>query len=110
MRNFLEKLLKKRGKKKMKCNGIFKFKSITKRDGGSFTNAKGDVINYKESYALQVDEEKDGRIFERVFKLPVDSPLVDSLKALEPYQDIEITFDIDIYGSRIVLSPVGINY
>ena len=110
MKNFLRRLLKKRGKKKMKCKGIFKFKDIRKRDGGSFTNESGEVINYKESYILQADEEVDGRIYERTFRLPTNSSLIDELKPLQPYTDIEISFDVEIYGSRVSVVPTDINY
>ena len=95
----------------MECRGIFKFKCITERSGGSFTNDKGDVINYKSCYKLKVDElAEDNKIYEREFKLNNDSPLISELAELKPYTDIEIKFDVAIYGSRITATPVAISY
>ena len=92
----------------MKCVGKFKFKGLTKKDGGSFTNDRGQVINYKESYSLKVDENTEKGIYERVFKVASDSSLLDQLFKIQPYQDITIEFDINIYGNRIVVVPVAI--
>ncbi len=92
----------------MKCVGNFKFKGLMKREGGSFTDANGKVINYKESYSLKVDEQTENGIFERQFKIAIDSPLVAELSALELYDDITIDFDIKIYGNRITVIPVAL--
>lgn len=93
----------------MKCVGNFKYKGITKKDGGSFTNANGQVIEYNPSYTLKVDEMTDNGIMERVFKLPVDSDMIPLLSELDLYQDIEIEFEVTIYSSRVVLTPIAIN-
>lgn len=92
----------------MKCVGNFKFKGLTKRDGGSFTNTNGKVINYKESYNLKVDEQTENGIYERQFKVSVDSPLVPELMALDLYDDITLDFDLKIYGNRISVIPVAL--
>ena len=69
----------------MKCKGNFKFKGLQKRDGGVFKNNKGEEIQYKESYVIKADEETENGIYERSFKIAVDSPLVKDLKDLELY-------------------------
>ena len=89
----------------MKCQGKFKFKSITKRDGGSFTNNQGQVITYKPSFSLKVDEVTEKGIFERQFKIAEDSPLLNVLVNVKPYDDIVLDFDVSFYesGIKIVL-------
>ena len=52
----------------MKCVGKFKFKGLVKREGGSFTNDRGQEITYKESYLLKVDESTENGIYERGFE------------------------------------------
>jgi len=94
----------------MKCKGNFKYKGLQKRDGGVFKNNKGEEIQYKESYVIKADEETENGIYERSFKIPVDSPLVKDLKDLELYTDIEIEFNVRIYGSRISVTPISVNY
>lgn len=94
--------------KEMKCQGQFKFKGLTKRDGGEFKNSNGDVIKYKESYSLKVDEQTENGIFERQFKIAIDSPLVNDLSGYELYDNITIYFDVKIYGSRITVIPVAV--
>ena len=92
----------------MKCQGNFKYKGLIKRHGGSFTDTTGKVINYKESYSLKVDEQTENGLYERQFKVALDSPLVAELKALELYDDITIDFDVKIYGSKISVIPVAL--
>lgn len=94
----------------MKCKGNFKFKGLVKRDGGVFTNNEGKEIKYNESYVLKVDETTPKGIYERSFKIAIDSPLLKELEFVEAYQDIEIEFEIEIYGSRITLVPIAVNY
>lgn len=92
----------------MQCTGNFKFKGLIKRDGGSFTSPDGKVINYKESYTLKLDEQTENGIYERQFKVSIDSPLVAELMALELYDDITLDFDLKIYGSRITVIPIAL--
>ena len=73
----------------MICKGNFKFKSITKRDGGDFINEMGERIKYKPCFLLKCDELTDKGIFERTFKLPLD---------------------VAIYGNRISVTPTMVNY
>lgn len=92
----------------MKCIGKFKFKELVKKDGGKFTNAKGDEIEYKPSYSLKVDEVTENGIFERVFKIALDSPLVEKLQNVKPYTDISLEFDINLYNNSVRLIPLDI--
>lgn len=110
MKNFLRRLLKRKKENKMICKGNFKFKSITKRDGGDFINEMGERIKYKPCFSLKCDELTDKGIFERTFKLPLDSKLISIFSDMEPYTDIELTFDVVIYGNRISVTPTMVNY
>lgn len=92
----------------MKCVGKFKFKGLTKRDGGSFTNDKGQEITYKSSYLLKLDEMTDDGIYERGFKIASDSELVAPLQKLQPYQDVTLEFDVILYTNSIKLVPIAI--
>ena len=92
----------------MQCKGKFKFKELVKREGGSFTNQKGDVINYKDTYNLKVDEVTENGIYERIFKIPTESELVEPLLITKPYTDITLEFDVIFYGNSIRLTPISI--
>lgn len=93
----------------MKCLGKFKFRGIERKDGGSFTDNNGRVVNFKESYAIKLDELlPDGLVIERLFKIPVDSPLVPQLSKLEVYQDVTLEFDVLIYRNSTKLVPIAI--
>ena len=92
----------------MKCRGKFKFKGLTDRKGGEFKNNKGEMVPYKGSYALKVDEITEDGIFERTFKIALDSPLVGQLRDKEMYSDIILDFDIKFYSSGISLIPSAI--
>ena len=91
----------------MICDGNFKFKEIRKVEKGSFTNAKGEVINYGESYKLKVDEIIEDRIVERIFKVDKENTsILNQLKSVKPYTDIKLRFDVKIYNSRVQLIPI----
>lgn len=93
----------------MKCFGKFKFKQIQKRDGGTFVNSSGETIDYKDSYQLKVDESTEKGFFERNFKISTENTnLITQLMKLQPYTDITIEFDVNIYGSRVSLVPISI--
>lgn len=92
----------------MKCIGKFKFKGLTRKDGGSFTNDRGQEITYKPSYSLKLDEMTEEGIYERLFKIADDSALVSSLQQLKPYQDITLEFDVILYANSIKLVPVAL--
>ena len=94
----------------MVCEGEYVFKGLTTRDGGKFKNDRGDVVQYKEVYVLQVDEKcDDGRIIERKFKFSKDNEvLAEKLRGIEPYENIIITFDVSIYSTGVKLNPVSV--
>ena len=94
----------------MKAKGILVFKSITKREKGSFTDKEsGEVIEYGSCYVLVADEiEKTGKITERRFKIDEEATnLISELAQLEPYTKIEMEFDITLYSSNAKLTPVS---
>lgn len=91
----------------MKAYGKFIYKSLEKREGGEFVNPQGQKIKFDESYVLKVDENIDGSINER--KLKVDKNnigLVNQLKDLTPYKEIEIECDVVMYQNACKLIPV----
>lgn len=93
----------------MKAIGKFVYKGLEKRDGGEFTNEKGQVIKYGEKYVLKVDEDNEGVINER--KLSIDTAnvgLIDRLKALKPYEKIQLECDVVLYNSSAKVIPVAI--
>ena len=91
----------------MKCQGKFKFRGLTKKDGGKFQNSEGREISYKESYSLKVDEMTEKGLIERNFKISLENTqLINELAQLDLYEDIELEFDVNIYNSRITLVPL----
>ncbi len=92
----------------MKCRGKFKFKGLTEKQGGEFKNNRGEMVEYKGSYALKVDEITEEGIFERIFKIALDSPLVQDLADKELYSDIILDFDVKFYSSGVGLIPVAV--
>ena len=93
----------------MKAVGEFIYKSIEKRDGGSFTNERGQAVTYSESYLLKVDENKDGKIDERRLKIPKDNEiLVQKFMRLDPYTRVKIEFDVQFYNNNIKVIPVNL--
>lgn len=93
----------------MRSIGEFIYKGIEKRDGGEFTNDKGQNIKYNESYVLKVDESTEKGIFERRLKIDVNNTaLVDKLKAKKPYEPIKLLCDITFYGNSVKVIPVDL--
>lgn len=93
----------------MICKGKFKFKSIEKREGGEFTNDKGQLIRYESLYVIKVDEQTENGIYERRFKISSsDNVLVSKIQRLSAYDDIEMTFDIQFYGNSTKVVPTDI--
>lgn len=93
----------------MKAKGLFMFKSIQKREKGSFTNKEtGEVIEYGSCYVLVADEvEENGKITERRFKIAEeDNYIIGQLSTLDPYTKIQIEFDVVLYSSNAKLTPV----
>jgi len=92
----------------MKCQGKFKMKELKLKDGGNFINSKGDTVSYASSYSLKVDEATEQGIYERVFKIATDSPLVPQLSQIKPYEDITLNFEVQIYSSGVKLIPISL--
>ena len=94
----------------MKAKGIFMYKSIQKREKGSFTNKEtGEVIDYDSCYVLVADEiEESGKIVERRFKINEENNiLINDFSTLDPYTKIEIEFEIALYSSNAKLTPIS---
>lgn len=93
------------------CKGDFIFKSIEKREGGTFTNDNGKEIEYDASYRLKVDEITENGIDERIFKIPLKfKTLYEDLKALKPYEAIILEFDIVFSSSVGTVKLVPIDF
>lgn len=92
----------------MKCRGKFKFKGLQEKSGGEFINGRGEKVSYKPSYVIKLDEQTDDGIFERNFKIALDSQLVSVLSQVQLYQDIELEFDVLIYGTNVKIIPVNL--
>lgn len=79
----------------MDCRGIFIFKSIKKKDGGSFTLPSGQVVNYKERMEVTFDEIlEDGMPKERTTKVDMDkTELIKKLEKIKMYERIVMVFE-----------------
>ena len=92
----------------MKCRGEFIFKSLEEREAGTFTNDKGENINYPSSFVLKLDEINENGINERKLKFPKENTeLANRLNRLEPYTKIQLEFDVMIYGSQARITPTS---
>lgn len=95
----------------MKCRGKFKFIEIIKKDGGSFTNSSGNVINYPASYRLKLNDKTENGIEQRVFKIadkPENVELINQLEKFEEYSDIILDFDVVFSSNSISIIPTAI--
>ena len=93
-------------KAKMECKGKFVFRSIEKKEAGSFTNENGVKVDYPSSYQIKVDEMIDGKPQERRFKFDIGNKrLADVFYNFDTYTICEITFDVNIYASSVKLVP-----
>lgn len=93
----------------MKASGVFMYKGITQRDGGTFKNDKGEDVSYNSCMVLICDEIKeDGTGKERKFKFKDgQTALVNDFKSLETYTKVEIEFELALYNNRCVVTPVA---
>ena len=92
----------------MKAKGLFMYKSIQKREKGSFTNQEtGEVIEYGSCYILVVDEiEENGKITERRFKITEENNLlIGEFSTLDPYTKVQIEFYVTLYSSNAKVVP-----
>lgn len=93
----------------MKCQGDFIFKGIEKKDGGEFTNDKGQKIVFKPTYQISLDEIVNGKAEPRTFKFPVENQLLaDKFKSLKIYNAILVDFNIELYKTNVKLVPCDV--
>lgn len=94
----------------MISKGEFVFKSVEKRDGGKFTNDRGQDITFDTAYVLKVDELTNQGIYERKLKIDKNNTaLVNKLHNLKPYDKITLICEISLYGSQARVIPVDID-
>ena len=93
----------------MECKERFVFKTIEKRGAGAFKNEKGETVEYPEAYILKVDENKDGKINERKFRISSNRAyLADKLREVAPYEDIDVTFDVLVHLNGVRLEVLDV--
>lgn len=93
----------------MKCQGDFIFKGLEKRDGGEFTNQRGQVIKYGDSYILKVDEKTEKGIYERKLKIDItNSTLIGKLQKVADYAPIRLSCDVKFYNNSVSVIPIDL--
>lgn len=93
----------------MKCQGVFIFKSIQSKEGGSFTNQNGQPIVYKPSYEVKFDDLVDNVPTERKIKVSEDeTTLIQKIKELKPYTRYLFTFDVNFISKGTSLKLLDI--
>lgn len=94
----------------MKCEGNVVFKSIGKREGGSFKNPKGELVKYEPAYIVKFDENVDGNISERKANFKeTNVALYTKFKTLEPYAKINLICNIVFQNSGCKLEILDFN-
>ena len=94
----------------MICKGEFVFKNLTKRDGGTFKNDKGQDVNYDMAYVLKVDEVSQDGINERKLKIDKNNTvLLNKLQNVKPYDKINLVCEVVLYGANAKVIPVDID-
>lgn len=94
----------------MKCEGNVVFKSIEKREGGSFKIPNGEVVNYEPAYVVRFDENADGKISERKAKFAhTNVALYTKFKTLEPYAKINLIGNVVFQNSGCKLEILDFN-
>lgn len=78
----------------MKCQGIFRYRGLEKKEAGTFVNAQGQKIDYPAKYILKLDEVGEEGIEERCFKVALDSTFVPKIINTKIYDQVTIIFDI----------------
>lgn len=85
------------------------FKSVSKKDGGEFTNDKGQVIKYDPSYIIKIDDDVNGEITERKLKFPLtNKTLYNKLNELDSYSNITLICDVQLFTGNAKVLPVDI--
>lgn len=91
----------------MKATGKVIFKGVEYKEQGSFVNSQNKVVNYPAKYKVKVDENVDGKIYERNLNVSADNmALVKRFQELQAYTPIMLECDVQIYMSRVTLVPV----
>lgn len=94
----------------MKCEGNVVFKSIQKREGGSFKNTKGELVDYEPAYIVKFDENIDGIISERKAKFPdTNVALYSKFRTLEPYAKINLIGNVVFQNSGCKIEILDFN-
>jgi len=94
----------------MKCNGKFSFRGYEKKEGGEFINERGQKVKYDASYVLKLDEEIDGKVYERKLKFPItNTVLLSKVQSLKTYDEINLLCDVNFYNNQVRLVPLDIN-
>lgn len=89
----------------LKLNVVFK--GVSKRDGGEFTNDKGEVIKYDPSFIIKFDEDVNGEIIERRLKFPITNKALEhKLKEVEAYSKIVLLCDVQLYSANAKVLPI----
>lgn len=95
----------------MKCDGIVIFKSIDKRQGGTFKNSAGQDIDYDASYVVKFDEILGNSFNERKLKFPISNKvLFDKFSDIEPYTRVRIICDVVLSTNSCKLVPIDIDF
>lgn len=95
----------------MKCQGKFVFKCIEKKDGGEFVNQQGQKIVFEPTFQVKVDEFVNGKIEERSFKFKSSNKeLANKFEEFQPYDNITIDFNVELYKASVKLVPCEVNY
>lgn len=85
------------------------FKGLSRREGGQFTNDKGQQVTYDDSYVLKFDEEVNGEVYERRLKFPTtNKELASKLKELKVYSKIKLICDVQLYTSSAKIVPIDL--
>ena len=93
----------------MKCEGNFVFKSIEEKEGGEFTNERGQKVKYEPTYRITVDDTLGEKIVTRTFKFSKgNTTLAEKFKNLNPYDNVIIDFNIELYQSSVKLVPLDV--
>ena len=82
------------------------YKGVSKREGGEFTNEKGQTISYDPCYVIKFDEDVDGEIIERKLKFPItNKTLFNKLNAIDAYSKILLLCDVQLFASNAKVTP-----
>ncbi len=94
----------------MKCQGEVIFKSIEKREGGTFKDSTGRDLTYPSAYVVKFDENIDGKITERKAKFAdTNVGLYTKFKTLQPYTKIELIGNVVFQNSGCKLEVTDFN-